>query len=98
MADEKQVQDAIIRGDWAGVLELATQWSQAPTAGPRAFFARNVVYLLEGEFALAWQMHAQSMQEQQDIDTVREWVDRMRAEYPRESPVHLVAGLFLCPA
>ena len=59
------------------------------------FFALNVVYLLKGEFALAWKMYAKSLQEEADIADVREWVDRLSKTYPEEGYAYLLHGMFL---
>ena len=55
----------------------------------------NAVYLLKGEFALAWKMYAKSLQDEADIADVREWVDHLNTTYPEEGYVHLLQGLFL---
>ncbi|MYA27778.1 MAG: tetratricopeptide repeat protein, partial [Nitrospira sp. SB0666_bin_27] len=95
MSEEQTIEHAIVRGDWDAVIEAATHWSQGGTTGPRAFFALNIVYLLKGEFALAWKMYAKSLQEEADIANVREWVDRLSQMYPEEGFVHLMHGMFL---
>ena len=95
MSEEQTIEQAILRGDWDAVIDAATQWTQSATAGPRAFFALNAMYLLKGEFGLAWQMHAKSLQDEADIANVREWADRLNTTYPEEGYVHLLYGLFL---
>jgi len=95
MSDGNAVEQAIIQGDWDQAVETATQWSQSESAGPPAFFALNAMHLLRGEFALAWQMHAKSLQEEEDINQVRAWVDRILETHPDEGYLHLIRGLFL---
>ena len=86
---------AISQGDWALVQEEALRWSQSDEPSPRAFFALNAMHLLQGEFREAWQMHAKSLQEREDIETVREWVDEIQARYPEVGAALLFVGLFL---
>ena len=95
MSEEQTIEQAILKGDWDAVLIAATHWTQSETVGPRAFIALNIVYLLEGEFALAWKMYAKSLQEEADIANVREWVDRLSTTHPEEGSVHLLQGMFL---
>ena len=95
MSEEQTIEQAFLRRDWDAVLDAATQWTQRETAGPRAFFALNVVYLLKGEFALAWKMYAKSLQEEADIANVCEWVERLCESYPEDGSVHLLYGMFL---
>ena len=55
----------------------------------------NVVYLLRGQFGFAWKMHAQSLEAQEDIESVQAWVSQMQKDYPQIGTVQLVAGMFL---
>ena len=40
-------------------------------------------------------MHAKSLHEEEDIEKVREWIDRLVSTYSEEGFVHLIHGLFL---
>ncbi len=95
MSDGNAVEQAIIQGDWDQVVETATHSSQSESAGPPAFFVLNAMHLLRGEFALAWQMHAKSLQEEEDIKQVRAWVDGILKTHPDEGNLYLIRGLFL---
>ena len=95
MFEAQAFEQALIKGDWEQVFDLATQWSQSQSSGPPAFFSLNVIYLLRGEFALAWKMHAKSLHEEEDIKQVQEWVGSVLEAYPNEGYVHLIHGLFL---
>ena len=80
-----RITEAIKLGDWSAVHQEASAWSEAPDAGPRAFFALNVVYLLRGDFGNAWRVHAKCLQEPGDIQDVQEWVDQMRSQITQRS-------------
>ena len=95
MSDEALVSEVIICGDWDGALERGQAWADSESGGPLAYFALNAVYLLKGDFRLAWQMYPKCLQEEGDITKVQEWVDRLRQEHPATSSVHLLYGLFL---
>ncbi|MFM7840347.1 MAG: tetratricopeptide repeat protein, partial [Nitrospira sp.] len=93
------IQDAIVRGDWATVVRDATLWMQSlqrtAKRDPRPAFALNVVHLIRGEFAAAWKVHAQFLQEGEDLTKVREWVEAMAAARTEDGHIQLVLGLFL---
>ena len=93
MSEEQTIERAILGGDWDAVRDAATAWMESETAGPRAFFALNVVYLLKGEFALAWKMYAKSLQEEADIANVREWVDRLSQTYPEDGAIRSIGAI-----
>ena len=58
----------------------------------------NAVHLIRGEFAAAWKIHGQALQEPDDLAKVREWTEALAAKHPEQGHVHLVAGLFLAQA
>ena len=84
MSDIRSVEQALVKGEWDRMFDAATQWSQSQSAGPLAFFALNVMHLLRGEFVLAWQMHAKSLHEEEDIRQVREWIGSILETHPCE--------------
>src|SRR6266545_7358682 len=96
------IEQAIVRGDWAKVFQEASVWSQALVRArhkdSRAAFALNVVHLIRGEFAAAWKIHGQALQEPDDLAKVREWVGALATKHPDQGHAHLVVGLFLAQA
>ena len=62
---------------------------------PRPHFALNVIYLLRGEFAEAWNTHSKCLQEPEDIALVKTWIEGFVARQPEQANAHLVMGLFL---
>ena len=93
------IESALQAGDWDRLGQEAATWiGAAETAGekdPRPYFALNVTRLLRGDFAEAWKLHAQALQEADDIDQVRGWIQSIVEQHPDNAHVHLVEGLFL---
>ena len=96
---QNQIETALLAGDWDRFGYEAAAWVRAvETAGekdPRPYLALNVTHLIRGEFAEAWKVHAHALQEAEDIERVREWVQSLTDRHPGNAQTHLVQGLFL---
>ncbi len=96
---QDQIESAFVAGEWERLGREAAAWAQAVEAAaernPRPYFALNVTHLLRGQFAEAWRVHAKALQEAEDIETVRQWVESLAARHPANAHLHLVQGLFL---
>src|SRR5947208_10881145 len=90
------IQDAIVRGDWPAVFREASAWvedlARTSRKDPRPHFAMNVVHLIRGEAREAWKTHASSLQEADDIETVRAWTEALLKAHAEHANVHLVTG------
>ena len=103
MSNVDTIEAAIVRGDWVAVHQQARAWTGelegAAVSGqpldPRAYFALNVVQLLQGEVREAWKSHAKALQEAADVAAVRVWTEALLARHPTNAGVQLVVGLFL---
>src|SRR5438093_4194971 len=93
------IQDAIVRGDWPAVFREASAWAEdiARTSRKdhRPHFAMSVVHIYRGEDRESWKTHASSLQDADDIETVRAWTEAMLKAHPDHANVYLVTGLFL---
>ena len=92
---QDKIESAIQSGQWDHVGELAQQWSQEPDNGPVPFFLLNVVYLLRGDFARAWQVFPKALEEESHKENVRTWIVRLRGAFPEDPNFLLVEGVFL---
>ena len=96
---QAQCESALLEGQWDAAEKDALAWARhlppGMTKDPRPHFARNVVQLIRGQFAEAWQTHACCLQEPDDIVQVRQWVEGFVARQAEQANAHLVKGLFL---
>ncbi|MEO5863846.1 MAG: tetratricopeptide repeat protein, partial [Nitrospiraceae bacterium] len=100
MADYQALCEAtLLEGQWDQAQQAALAWARHPLTGtdrdPRPHFALNVIHLLRGEFAEAWNTHPKCLQESDDIAQVKEWVEGFVARQSEQAHAHLVMGLFL---
>ena len=86
---------SIQAGKWDAVFEEAMKWLEVPDSGPIPFFVVNAVSLLRGDFAQAWKVYPKAFQEEADIQIVRDWIQYLQTQFPDESHVCLIVGLFL---
>ena len=99
---EERLESAFVAGDWGSAFREASAWKlvleRTRAKNSRPFFVLNVVHLIRGEFADAWRMHAQALEEPGDIEQVKTWVEAFRDRHPQSSHAHLILGLFLSQA
>ncbi|MEJ2230269.1 MAG: hypothetical protein P8X46_03705 [Nitrospirales bacterium] len=91
---EKGINAAIRQGHWDVVYDEARRWSEQSGCGPLPFFALNVVCMLRGNFAEAWQVYPRAFGEEADIQLVREWMERLRSQLSDEPNFLLFEGVF----
>ena len=96
---QAQCETTLLEGQWDQAQQAALAWARHPAAGtardPRPHFILNVIHLLRGAFAEAWNIHSECLQESVDIVLVKEWIEGFVARQPEQASVHLVMGLFL---
>ena len=96
---QTQCETTLLEGQWDQAQQAALAWARHPTADtgrdPRPHFILNVIHLLRGEFAEAWNIHSKCLQESEDIVLVKEWIEGFVARQPEQANAHLVMGLFL---
>ena len=94
-----QCETAMLDGRWDAVEPEARAWARNLPDGvekdPRPHFALNVVHLIRGQFADAWQTHKRCLEEADDIAVVRQWVEDMLSRHQDNAQAQLVMGLFL---
>ena len=93
------IEAALLAGDWGRLERDARAWVRAVEStgekDPRPFFALNILHLIRGNFAAAWKLHAQALQEADDIALVRDWVGAIADRHSDNAQAHLIQGLFL---
>lgn len=96
---QAQCETMLLEGQWDQAQQAALAWARHPATGtdrdPRPHFALNVIHLLRGEFAEAWNTHPKCLQEPEDIAQVKEWIEGFVARQSTQAYAHLVMGLFL---
>ncbi|MCX5729255.1 MAG: hypothetical protein NTZ28_10540, partial [Nitrospirae bacterium] len=96
---QAQCETTLLGGQWDQAQQAALAWARHPATGtdrdPRPHFALNVIHLLRGEFAEAWNTHPKCLQEPDDIVQVKEWIEGFVARQSEKAHAHLVMGLFL---
>ncbi|GBL40017.1 UDP-N-acetylglucosamine--peptide N-acetylglucosaminyltransferase [Nitrospirota bacterium] len=96
---QAQCETTLLAGQWDQALPATLAWARhsatSTDSDPRPYFALNVIYLLRGEFADAWNTHPKCLQELDDIAQVKEWVEAFVAGHLEQANAHLVMGLFL---
>ena len=96
---QAQCEARLLEGQWDQALQTALAWACNPAAGtdqdPRPHFALNVIHLLRGEFAEAWNAHSRCLEESGDIANVKEWIEGFVARQSEQANAHLMMGLFL---
>src|SRR5437870_9507720 len=89
----------LLEGRWDQAQQTALAWARHPATGAdrdsRPHFVLNVIHLLRGEFAEAWNIHPKCLQEPEDIAQVKEWIEEFVARQSEQAYAHLVMGLFL---
>ena len=64
---QAQCEAMLLEGQWDQAQQTALAWARHPATGtdrhPRPHFALNVIHLLRGEFAEAWNSHPKCLQE-----------------------------------
>ena len=76
MSDHQaECEAALLDGQWDLAESEARAWARHLPAGvekdPRPHFVLNVVHLIRGQFADAWQTHSRCLQEADDIAAVK---------------------------
>ena len=96
---QTQCETMLLEGQWDQAQQTALAWTRHPATGtdrdPRPHFVLNVIHLLRGEFAEAWNIHPKCLQEPEDIAQVKEWIEGFVARQSEQGYAHLVMGLFL---
>ena len=81
---QAQCEARLLEGQWDQAQQAALAWARHPATGtdrdPRPHFALNVIHLLRGEFAEAWNTHAKCLEESEDIAQVKEWIEGFVAQ------------------
>ena len=99
---QAQCEARLLEGQWDQAQQAALAWARHPATGtdrdPRPHFALNVIHMLRGEFAEAWNARAKCLEESEDMAHVKEWVEGFVARQPEQTNAHLVMGLFLAQA
>ena len=69
------IEAALLAGDWGRLERDARAWVRAVEStgekDPRPYFALNILHLIRGNFPAAWKLHAQALQEADDIALLR---------------------------
>jgi tetratricopeptide (TPR) repeat protein len=96
---QTQCETALLEGQWDQAQQAALAWARHPVSGtdrdPRPQFVLNVIHLLRGEFAEAWNTHSKCLQEPEDIAQIKAWIEGIVMQQSERANAHLVMGLFL---
>lgn len=91
---ESGLNDAIRQGKWDVVYQEAQRWSNQDECGPLPYFALNVVCMLRGDFAEAWQVYPRAFGDEGDAQSIQKWMERLREQRSNDPNVLLFEGVF----
>ena len=91
---ERKIEAAFLAGEWETAFREAAAWrlaiERSEERNSRPYFACNVVHLIRGQVAAAWKLHGKALEETEDIDQVRTWVEAIRERHPEKANAHLL--------